>query len=264
MPPKSKKPAPQPAATKKAAPPAKATNPLFEKKPKSFGIGSNGTLSIRRPLNRYVKWPLYVRVQRQRRVLMKRLKVPPALNQFTKTLDRNLSKNLFKLLHKYRPEDAATKKERLVAKATAESAGKTVDSKKPVVVKYGINHIAWLVEQSKAQLVAIACDVDPIEIVVWLPALCRKMSVPYCIVKDKAMLGTIVHKKTATAVALTNVKNEDKMDFSKLVESLKSNYNDRYEDFRKQWGGSIMGVKSQAETSKKEKIIEKENAKRLV
>lgn len=29
----------------------------------------------------------------------------------------------------------------------------------------------------------IAHDVDPIELVVWLPALCRKMNVPYCIVK---------------------------------------------------------------------------------
>jgi len=263
MPPKSKKPAPQPAATKKAQPPPKAANPLFEKKPKGFGIGNNGTLSIRRPLNRYVKWPLYVRVQRQRRILMKRLKVPPALNQFSKTLDRNLSKNLFKLLQKYRPENGATKKERLAAKAVAENQGKTLESKKPVVVKYGINHVAWLVEQGKAQLVAIACDVDPIEIVVWLPALCRKMGVPYCIVKDKATLGMIVHKKTATAVALTNVKNEDKMEFSKLVESLKSSYNDRYEDFRKHWGGSIMGVKSQAETRKREMMIEKENAKRL-
>lgn len=39
------------------------------------------------------------------------------------------------------------------------------------------------VENGKAQLVAIAHDVDPIELVVWLPALCKKMGVPYCIVK---------------------------------------------------------------------------------
>lgn len=52
-----------------------------------------------------------------------------------------------------------------------------------VVVKYGINHITTLVENGKAQLVAIAHDVDPVELVVWLPALCKKMGVPYCIVK---------------------------------------------------------------------------------
>lgn len=38
----------------------------------------------------------------------------------------------------------------------------------------------------------IAHDVDPIELVVWLPALCRKMEVPYCIVKGKSRLGTVM------------------------------------------------------------------------
>lgn len=46
--------------------------------------------------------------------------------------------------------------------------------------------------QNKAQLVVIAHDVDPIELVVWLPALCRKMEIPYCIVKGKARLGAVV------------------------------------------------------------------------
>jgi len=32
--------------------------------------------------------------------------------------------------------------------------------------------------------------------------------VPYCIVKGKARLGAVVHKKTATALALTAIKNE--------------------------------------------------------
>ena len=67
----------------------------------------------------------------------------------------------------------------------------------------------------------IAHDVDPIEIVVWLPALCKKMGVPYCIVKGKARLGTVVHKKTAAALCLTAVKNEDQREFAKLVESFK-------------------------------------------
>ena len=45
--------------------------------------------------------------------------------------------------------------------------------------------------QGKAQLVVIAHDVDPIELVIWLPALCRKMGIPYCIVKGKARLGQV-------------------------------------------------------------------------
>ena len=72
------------------------SNPLYEKKPKVFGVGQ--ALPPRTPLNRYVKWPKYVRLQRARRVLQKRLKVPPAINQFNKTLDKNLATNLFKML----------------------------------------------------------------------------------------------------------------------------------------------------------------------
>merc|ERR1712205_11869 len=202
----SKKPAPAPAAIKAKQPkkePKGPTNPLFERRPKNFGIGNS--LPVKTPLNRYVKWPKYVRIQRQRRVLQKRLKVPPAVNQFNNTLDKNLATNLFKLLMKYRPEDAAQKKERLAGMAQAEAAGADVESKKPVLVKFGINHITYLIEQGKAQLVVIAHDVDPVELVVWLPALCKQMNVPYCIVKGKARLGAVVHKKTATALALTAI-----------------------------------------------------------
>merc|ERR1711965_878219 len=95
--------------------------------------------------------------------------------------------NLFKLLHKYRPEDKSTK---------------------------------------KAQLVVIAHDVDPIELVMWLPAVCRKMDIPYCIVKSKSRLGALVHKKTATAVALTSVRPEDRHDFSQLVTAIRQQYNE--------------------------------------
>lgn len=36
--------------------------------------------------------------------------MPPALNRFTKTLDKNAAFTLFKMLLKYRPEDKAAKK----------------------------------------------------------------------------------------------------------------------------------------------------------
>ena len=57
------------------------------------------------------------------------------------------------------------------------------------MVKYGLNHVVSLVEAKKAAFVAIADDVDPIELVVFLPALCRKMGVPYVIVKVSALFG---------------------------------------------------------------------------
>ena len=52
------------------------------------------------------------------------------------------------------------------------------DTKKPIYAKFGLNHVVALVEAKKAALVVIAHDVDPIELVIFLPALCRKMGVP--------------------------------------------------------------------------------------
>merc|ERR1711862_786972 len=148
-------------------------------------------------------------------------------------------------MHKYKPETKKEKKERLTAIAAkrAETGQAAAAGKKPIVLKYGINHITNLVESRKAQLVVIAHDVDPIEIVVWLPALCRKMDVPYCIVKGKSSLGKLVHKKTATAVALTEVNREDVGDLESLVSMARKSYNDNKEHLT-QWGGGERGLKS--------------------
>lgn len=51
------------------------------------------------------------------------------------------------MLLKYRPEDKAQKKERLLKRAQAEAEGKTLETKKPIVVKYGLNHVTYLIEQ---------------------------------------------------------------------------------------------------------------------
>ena len=91
-------------------------------------------------------------------------------------------------------------------------------------------------EKKKAKLVVIAVDVDPIELVVWLPALCRKMEVPYCIVKSKALLGSLVNQKNATSVALTGVRAGDSQQFQRLQSTCKSQFNDNAEALR-QWGG---------------------------
>lgn len=120
------KPAAKPAATKaapKAAPAAakKATTSkassavstfhtshahLFPKAARNFGIGR--AIPPTRDLSRYVKWPRYIRIQRQRAILKKRLKVPPAINQFARALDKNQGKKtnwmsnwlIFKLMNR--------------------------------------------------------------------------------------------------------------------------------------------------------------------
>merc|ERR1719272_2049831 len=118
---------------------------------------------MKKDLTRFVRWPKYVRIQRQKRILLHRLKVPPTINQFTHTVDKNQSAKLLKLLGKYKP-------------------------------------------------VTIAHDVDPIECMVHLPALCRRKNVPYCFLRGKAALGKLCHMKNATCVALTEVQREDMQD----------------------------------------------------
>lgn len=246
QPPKSKpgsakQPARAPAGVAKTQ--KKVKNPLFESNPKNFGIGQD--IRPKTDLTRFVKWPEYIRLQRQKVILNQRLKVPPAIAQFSHTLDKNTATQLFKLLNKYRPETKLEKKTRLqeTAAQTAEGKGKT-ETKKPLFVKYGLNHIVALIEAKKASLVVIGHDVDPIELVVFLPALCRKMGVPYVIVKGKARLGTVVHKKTAAVLALQDVKSEDQKELATLVSAAKANFTDKYEEHRRQWGGGIRGSKS--------------------
>jgi large subunit ribosomal protein L7Ae len=248
---------------------------LFEKTPRVFKVG-RAVLPAKRDLSRYVKWPKYIRLQRQRAILTKRLKVPPAIHQFTTTIDKNQAGQLFQLLAKYRPETKIEKADRLKKKGAAEAApaaGAGASKKgqqqavgkaqKPKLVKYGINHIATLVESKKAKLVVIAHDVDPIELVVWLPALCRKFEVPYCIVKGKARLGQVVHKKTATALALTDVNKED----FPLLEQLKTSFTNLYAGVgmggKKDWGGGIMGHKAVIKQKKLAEVRAKEQAKKL-
>jgi len=187
-----------------------------------------------------------------------RLKVPPAIAQFQNVLDRNTAAQAFKLLNKYRPEAKSEKKERLLKEATAIKEGKTKEdvSKKPYAVKYGLNHVVGLIENKKASLVLIPNDVDPIELVIFLPALCRKMGVPYAIIKGKARLGTVVHKKTAAVLAITEVRSEDKSEFSKLLSTIKEGYSTKYEESKRQWGGGIMGAKANATQLKKRKALE--------
>lgn len=117
-------------------------NPLFEAAPKNFGIGTLRSFSLcytflslcpgqhiqpQTDLSRFVKWPEYVRLQRQKTILNQRLKVPPSIAQFSHTLDKNTATQLFKLLNKYRPESKVEKKTRLEATASAAADGKDKD-----------------------------------------------------------------------------------------------------------------------------------------
>merc|ERR1712007_136121 len=118
--------------------------------------------------------------------------------------------------------------------------------KNSMTIKFGINHVCQFVESKKAQLVVIAHDVDPIEIVCWLPALCLKMGVPYLIVKSKANLGRFVHKKTSAAVAIVGVMKEDARELASLIDTSDHIY---IKGQKPQWGSGGLGQKSKARLS---------------
>merc|ERR1712190_675599 len=235
-------------------------NPLFEKTPRNFRLG--GDIQPKRNLTRFVRWPKFVRLQRMKRVMLMRLKVPPAINQFNMAIDRNQAASLLRLCKKYMPETKEAKKNRLLEMAQTKKDGGDTKTKKPQVLKFGLNHVTTLIENKNAKLVVIAHDVDPIELVVWLPALCRKKDVPYCIIKGKSRLGQLVHKKFASCVALTSVRKEDQQELEHLANNFKAQFNENAE-VRRRWGGGIMGIKSQHVTQRREKAVQMEQAKKL-
>merc|ERR1719213_458735 len=213
-------------------------NPAFEKTPRSFRIG--GAIQPKVNLARMVKWPKYINLQRKKSILLKRLKSPPAVNQFNSTIDKNQASQLLRLMKKYSPETKEQKQQRLLGEAKAKKEGKDATGKKPLVLKYGLNHVTHLIEEKQAKLVVIPHDVEPLELVVWLPALCRKKDVPYCFIKGKARLGQLEH----------------------LGKNFMAAFNDNAEH-RRRWGGGIMGLKSNHVAAKKQKQKDIDEAKKM-
>ena len=176
---------------------------------------------------------------------------------------------MYKLLRKYAPEDAKAKKARLQseAKAKAESTNpsylleKEVNKQKPYVLKFGLNHVTKLIEERKTKFVAIAADVDPIELVLWMPALCRRQNIPYCFVRGTSELGQLVHQKNASCVAITDVRKEDEAEVNNLVTAFKANFNENAE-LRKKDGGFQLGNKSQIKRDRVEAERERETIKK--
>merc|ERR1712072_746126 len=186
-----------------------------EKKGRTFSIGGD-VMNHKRDLTRFVRWPKYVRLQRAKMTLLKRIKIPPSINQFQNTFDQKQASTLFRLLNSIKPETRATKKERLAANAEKAAGGDTSGGdKRPVAVKMGINHVTSLIEESKARL------------------------------------GAVVGKKTATCLAITEVKPENKGDLDNLVTLATANFNDVYEDAMRKWGDAQSSGRQLASAAKR-------------
>ena len=145
------------------APAKEPTGPIWEKKPKNFAIGGD-IQSSREP------GPLC-------QVAQVRAHPAPAQGALPAfegaALDQPVHQHArqepfaqpLQAAAQVPPEDKAAKKERIARGCVGQGRRRGREkSKKPLYVKYGINHITKLCEDKKAQLVCIAHDVDPVEV----------------------------------------------------------------------------------------------------
>lgn len=89
-------------------------------------------------------------------------------------------------------------------------------------LRRGTNEVTKLVERGEAQMVVMAEDVSPPEILMHMPALCEEKNVPYAFVPSKAELGNAcgLEKPTAAVAVLDASKGKPAMD--ELSEKLKA------------------------------------------
>ncbi|MFB6213474.1 MAG: 50S ribosomal protein L7Ae [Candidatus Nanohaloarchaea archaeon] len=77
-------------------------------------------------------------------------------------------------------------------------------------VEIGTNEVTKAIERNEAELVVIASDVSPEEIVMHLPALCEERDIPYTFVPDKEELGLAAGINVqSAAVAVTASGNAE-------------------------------------------------------
>lgn len=91
-------------------------------------------------------------------------------------------------------------------------------------VKKGTNEVTKAVERGEAELVVIAEDVQPEEIVLHLPALCDEKDVPFVYVSEQDGIGHSVGLDVGSAAAaVTDAGNADEQveDIVEKVENLR-------------------------------------------
>lgn len=158
-------------------------------------------------------------IHAKKEALINALKMPPALSQFKNYLSEKDFEEISKIFSNYKPE---TRKERL------ERLEKKISGNIPIIIKSGIRHVTDLIEKKQAKLVLIACDVNPIEIVLFLPTLCHKLNIPYALVKSQFDLGKLVNRKKTTVCCLKDVGLDQKSKFNSLVKKFNEMFLERY------------------------------------
>ena len=89
-------------------------------------------------------------------------------------------------------------------------------------IKKGANEATKTLNRGISDLIVIAADVKPLEIVLHLPLLCEDKNVPYVFVESQRLLGRAcgVSRPVIAASILNNTSDELKETISKLKEEV--------------------------------------------
>ncbi|MDH4213227.1 MAG: 50S ribosomal protein L7Ae [Candidatus Odinarchaeota archaeon] len=87
-------------------------------------------------------------------------------------------------------------------------------------IKKGINEATKSIERGIARLVVIAEDVEPQEIIMYLPGLCDDKKAPYIFVKNKVDLGKAAGIERPTAAIAIVVDGKAKALVDDIVEKI--------------------------------------------
>jgi len=92
-------------------------------------------------------------------------------------------------------------------------------AKKKGKIRIGVNEATKAIERGTAKLVIIAQDVDPVEVVMHLPLLCKEKNIPCTAVRTKKELG----EKAGIAVGTAAVAIIDEGDAKKELQEIVKN-----------------------------------------
>ena len=89
-------------------------------------------------------------------------------------------------------------------------------------IKKGANEATKTLNRGISDLIVIAADVKPLEIVLHLPLLCEDKNVPYVFVESQRLLGRVcgVSRPVIAASILNNTSDELKTTITKLKEDV--------------------------------------------
>lgn len=77
--------------------------------------------------------------------------------------------------------------------------------------KKGTNEVIKSVERGESKLVVLAEDVNPPEVVYFIPKLCEERKVPFAYVKTRADLGSKVAISSAASISITDLGKSEEL-----------------------------------------------------